>query len=372
MGLISKQVETKVNNRNKKHYQELGYDISKQCGHKSITIIVNVKDIPRYSLIDVQCQCDNCNKIYDLHYSDYLRRNHEGKIYCNNCAQKIFHSGDKNNRWNPDLTDEDRLERRIDPEYTEFTRKVLQRDNYTCKCCNKQGSNLEVHHINGFNWDKEGRLDFSNVVTLCKACHNNFHDKYGRGNNTKQQFEEWLGYAIIYQKEYNGVLPPTREIICIEDNKIFKTSKEAAEYANTTIGTILKCCQRQESIKYGQYTKTVHGKHYIYLSDYNSMSEDEFNEYWNWSLEAKTYKNNKHPNSKSVVCLNTKTVFKSGRYASQIMHVSSGGLCECCQHKKEYCGTLSNGEKINWMYLSEYLDKYNDSELIYYEQKGSR
>lgn len=368
MGLISKFVNTKINARNKRYYENLGYEIPK-CDKHGMTITVDVNHIPKHSQTKVLCECDNCKKKYELNYSDYLRCNHDGKVYCKCCVHKVFHSGKNNNRWNPDLSDDDRKERRIFSEYTEFTRKVLQRDKYICQCCGVIGKKLEVHHIDGYNWEKEKRLDFSNVITLCEKCHNNFHDKYGRGNNTREQFESWFGKTVDYLNSYNGNLPPTKEIICLEDNKIFDSPKEAAQYANTIPSVIIKCCLRQESIKYGQCTKTVHGKHYIYLDDYNSMSDKEFEEYLKWSLSNKTYNNeeNKHPSSKSVVCVNTKTVFKSGKYAGQVMKISNGGISECCRHKKNHCGLLKNGEKIIWMYLEEYKKLYDISDLIYYE-----
>jgi hypothetical protein len=30
------------------------------------------------------------------------------------------------------------------------------------------------------------------VMTLCKECHKEFHQIYGKGDNTKKQFEEWI------------------------------------------------------------------------------------------------------------------------------------------------------------------------------------
>lgn len=29
-------------------------------------------------------------------------------------------------------------------------------------------------------------------ITLCETCHNNFHNTYGRRDNTKEQFEKWI------------------------------------------------------------------------------------------------------------------------------------------------------------------------------------
>ena len=111
--------------------------------------------------------------------------------YCHDCANKIFKIGERNSRYNPSLTHEERIIKRFYQEYTEFVKKVMQRDNYTCKCCGKHGGDLVVHHLDGYNWCVERRTDETNGITLCEACHKNFHSVYGYGNNTKEQFEEW-------------------------------------------------------------------------------------------------------------------------------------------------------------------------------------
>ena len=100
--------------------------------------------------------------------------------------------GENNPNYNPNLTDEDREERRNLLKNKEWRNKVFERDNYICKCCGKKGGSLNAHHLNGYHWDKEHRFDVSNGVTLCDKCHKNFHDIYGRKNNTLEQFEEYL------------------------------------------------------------------------------------------------------------------------------------------------------------------------------------
>jgi hypothetical protein len=69
---------------------------------------------------------------------------------------------------------------------------VLAKSNFTCIKCNTRGGSLHAHHKNAFNSFPEQRLDVGNGACLCEICHDEFHVKYGKGNNTKEQFDEWL------------------------------------------------------------------------------------------------------------------------------------------------------------------------------------
>lgn len=81
----------------------------------------------------------------------------------------------------------------------EVRRKVFRRDKYKCVRC---GSRKKIvgHHLNGWNWFIQGRYDTANVCTVCTSCHNEFHNRYGRGNNTKGQFLEFLATKPHYSK----------------------------------------------------------------------------------------------------------------------------------------------------------------------------
>jgi len=101
--------------------------------------------------------------------------------------------GDKNPNWNPSLTDDYREETRNYPEYHEWRIKVFERDNYTCQKCGKIGGDLNTHHIESYNSNKELRTTLENGVTLCAdKCHSSFHHLYGYGNNTREQFNEFM------------------------------------------------------------------------------------------------------------------------------------------------------------------------------------
>jgi len=77
-------------------------------------------------------------------------------------------------------------------EDAEWSREVKRRDKHTCRACGAKGVPLHAHHIESYAWNRDLRLDLDNGVTLCIHCHKDFHDRYGRRNNTREQFERWL------------------------------------------------------------------------------------------------------------------------------------------------------------------------------------
>lgn len=129
---------------------------------------------------------NKCGTIFEREPNSFMQGHR-----CNNnsCCHA---SGENHYRWNPNLTDEDRYkDRKAKPEYREFIKNVLKRDNYRCQCCGTR-SNLVVHHKDGYNWNEERRTDLDNGITLCENCHKCFHDKYGYGNNTEKQWNDFI------------------------------------------------------------------------------------------------------------------------------------------------------------------------------------
>lgn len=60
--------------------------------------------------------------------------------------------------------------------WASLRRLTLQRDSYTCQLCNSQHIPLEIHHI---SYKEFGNESLSDLVTLCRPCHQSIHDKYG-------------------------------------------------------------------------------------------------------------------------------------------------------------------------------------------------
>ena len=111
------------------------------------------------------------------------------------CLQKEIVSkqcGENSPNWNLDKTDEEREKERSYPEYRKWRKSIFERDEYTCQNCGQKGGRLNAHHIESYNINKDLRTTLENGITLCKDCHSNFHHIYGSGNNTREQFDEFM------------------------------------------------------------------------------------------------------------------------------------------------------------------------------------
>ena len=94
--------------------------------------------------------------------------------------------------WNPNITDEERKNKRAYPEYNGWRKEVYKLDNYTCQKCGQYSGNLNAHHIESYRANPTLRTEISNGITLCETCHKDFHHQYGYGNNTRAQLIEFL------------------------------------------------------------------------------------------------------------------------------------------------------------------------------------
>jgi len=61
------------------------------------------------------------------------------------------------------------------PFWRRKSNEILERDDYTCRCCKSKVINLQAHHLYYIKdrhiWDYENEA----LVTLCKNCHEQIH-----------------------------------------------------------------------------------------------------------------------------------------------------------------------------------------------------
>lgn len=173
------------------------FSYCKPCEH--------ARDNSRYSHI-----CSLCGKEY--------KSGSKGSYICRECKSKTFAAigkmnlqklnanqygennrmygvqrfGANNPNYDANKTDEERENGRSVEGYGIFIQGVYKRDDYTCQYCGERSGDLKAHHLDSYDWCRGKRTDVDNGVTLCGRCHKLFHSMYGFGDNTKQQFDEFM------------------------------------------------------------------------------------------------------------------------------------------------------------------------------------
>lgn len=81
-----------------------------------------------------------------------------------------------------------------DPElYAAWIEGVLKKDKFRCFISGETNKNrLCCHHLYSWTPYVDLRYEVTNGVAICIDIHDAFHNEYGRGNNTPQQFERFL------------------------------------------------------------------------------------------------------------------------------------------------------------------------------------
>lgn len=130
--------------------------------------------------------------------------NFQGNRECPKCSREN-RSGENHYYWNPNLTDEDRKDRRDYKGYDQFIQDALRLAGYTCNITGERGGKLEVHHLNGYHWDIKNRTNVENAVVLTEVIHKEFHSIYKCGNNTKEQYEEFKNNKLKQIEENNRI-----------------------------------------------------------------------------------------------------------------------------------------------------------------------
>lgn len=98
--------------------------------------------------------------------------------------------------WNHEKTDEERILGRSFPEYRDFVKECMERDNYECQISGRIGGELVVHHLEPYWKIKEMRLDPDNGITITKELHDHFHEIYGKKYFTKKDFIEFMSKEL--------------------------------------------------------------------------------------------------------------------------------------------------------------------------------
>lgn len=96
--LLTEEIEIHITPRNMNHFVEKGYTIPKKYSEKSkrevldseANILIKIKDLPNSSHKRIKYSCDNCSRVFETSYCDWLNTKYKelGDL-CKECAIKI-------------------------------------------------------------------------------------------------------------------------------------------------------------------------------------------------------------------------------------------------------------------------------------------
>jgi len=175
--------------RNKVKLEEIGYELPYGIAYEWLVKIDDLIAIGSNEVVKVKCS--DCGDARET-------KAYRGKGKCKSCSKRgIKHTLEhrrNNSRAKRDesLTDAERVSRRSMPWMKAWAREVKEMANYTCECCGQIGGKLHSHHKDSYRSNTMRRADRLNGACLCEECHKDFHKQYGQGNNTVDQYEEWI------------------------------------------------------------------------------------------------------------------------------------------------------------------------------------
>lgn len=111
------------------------------------------------------------------------------------CCRGEEYSGPGHPNYNSSITDRQRIKDRRSDANKRWSKLVRTRDGHECQICGCN-QNCVAHHMNSYMAYPDHRHDTNNGITLCRACHTEFHKLYGNARNTKEQFIEFVWSKI--------------------------------------------------------------------------------------------------------------------------------------------------------------------------------
>jgi hypothetical protein len=118
--------------------------------------------------------------------------------------ENLIRRGKKHPSYNHTKTKKEREIGRNIEGYSDWLFQVKKKANFICDCCGIKGNKLHSHHLNNYKDFPELRLCINNGVCLCENCHMEFHNKFSRFGNIKEQYYNFKGEKcqILKQKLY--------------------------------------------------------------------------------------------------------------------------------------------------------------------------
>lgn len=144
-------------------------------------------------------------------------------------------------------------------------------------------------------------------------------------------------------------------VTCVNTGVAYSTISEASKLYNVNEKGILDCCKGKD-FSAGKNLDTGEKLYWMYSDKYNKLSKKEILKYL---INKKVKSYTEEFSGKPVYCLTTNKVFDSITDAVCKYNGSITGIKKCCRHQTKTSGSLSDGTRLVWMFLKDYIKMKN-------------
>lgn len=181
--------------------------------------------------------------------------------------------------------------------------------------------------------EKKG-VNMKNISQVCIG------EKISTGGMQFAYYEEGKYYELKKIPSFKGgENPRAKEIICINDKRVFPSITECGEFYNIPRVNITQVLLNKSKCTFSSCGKPLQFAYY-----------EKDKEYTLQEIDNKSYKQ-----PKKVILLNTNEVFESATRAAATLGLQQSKISLVCNGKRSYHGKTENGEKLKWAFYEKHL-----------------
>lgn len=191
---------------------------------------------------------------------------------------------------------------------------------------------------------------------LSKERYGERHPMYGKHHSKESK----LKMSESHKGRTGSLVYNSESVICLNNLKIYE-SMSLAELDN-------KSCY---------FNGKLNDKNIIYMTGKDGdnyfglfwMKYDEYLKHTSNEIE-KMIEDYKYKKDFRIVCLNNNTIYNSSTIIEEVFnfpYMSRNNIRRACNSKNHIYHIDSNGNYYLWMYYKDYIKKYGESGLIYYQ-----
>ena len=155
--------------------------------------------------------------------------------------------------------------------------------------------------------------------------------------------------AMLKGKKIGKDNHKSTSVVLLNTGEVFESINIASKKFNISSGNISRCCNKDGY----KYAGTLNGEKlvWMFLNEYRNLNNKE--------IRLILSQNSKRSNSRKVISLNNKQIFKTIKEAGLKYNIPPNNISKNCKGKSNYAGKI-NGEPAKWMYYEDYIKQLGE------------